>query len=443
MEIKLSDHFDYKKLFKFTIPSVGMMVFVSIYGIVDGFFVSNFCGKTAFASINFILPFVMILGSIGLMFGTGSSALISKTLGEGNTEKANKIFTMVVFVSFVIGVIISVLGILLIRPLTIFLGAEKQMIDICVQYGTIIIITIPFFIIQNEFQALFITNEKPRLGFKVTLIAGITNMVGDFLLVYVFKTGVIGAAIATSASQFVGGIIPILYFIFSKNNILKFTTLSFDMRALIKTCTNGSSEFVSNISMSIVSMLYNYQLIKYYGEDGVSAYGTFMYVGFIFVAIFIGYSIGVAPVIGYNYGATNTKELQNIFKKSIRIIIVSSFILVVLSQVLADPLSRLYVGYDISLFKVTSLCLHISSISFLFLGIGIFSSSLFTALNNGLISAVLSFLRNIILQVIFVFLLPLIFGGSGIWYSIIVSEFIAIVVCIIIIVHKRKEYNYY
>ena len=442
MKIQLSDHFTYGKLIRFTIPSIAMMIFTSIYGVVDGFFVSNFVGKAEFAAVNFIFPFLMILGAFGFMFGTGGSALVAKTLGEGDRERANRIFSLLVYVSISVGIVISVLGIIFIRPVAALLGAEGEMLESCVIYGRIILATLVPFMLQIEFQSFFITAEKPKLGFWVTVASGVTNMVLDALLVAVFSMGLVGAALATALSQAVGGIASLIYFMRPNTSLLKLTKANFDGRALLRACTNGSSELMSNISMSLVSMLYNFQLMKYAGEDGVAAYGVLMYVSMIFMAIFIGYSIGTAPLIGYNYGAANHSEMRNLLKKSFIIIGITSVCMLGASIMLASPMSQIFVGYDPELFALTERGFYIYSFSFLFCGVAIFGSSLFTALNNGLISAIISFLRTLVFQVAAVIILPLIFDMDGIWFSIVVAELMAFAVTLCYVVTQKKKYHY-
>lgn len=442
MEIKLSESFTYRKLLRFTLPSIIMMVFTSIYGVVDGFFVSNYVGKTPFAAVNFIMPFLMILGAIGFMFGTGGSALVSKTMGEGNPDKANKVFSMLIYCSLICGIVIAVLGFIFIRPLAAWLGAEGEMLDNCVRYGRIILAALPAYILQYEFQSFFVTAEKPQLGLAVTVAAGVTNMVLDALLVAVFPFGLEGAAAATAISQAVGGLIPLFYFARKNKSQLKLVKAEFDGKMLLKACTNGSSELMSNISMSIVSMLYNVQLMSYAGEDGVAAYGVLMYVNMIFLAAFIGYSVGTAPVIGYHYGAENRDELKSLLKKSVRITAAFAIVMLVLAIVLAYPLASIFVSYDAALMELTVHAFMIFSFSFLFAGFSIFGSSFFTALNNGLISAAISFLRTLVFQIAAVLILPPIFGLDGIWYSIVVAEVVSVIVTVIFLLAKRKKYGY-
>lgn len=442
MKIQLSDHFTYKKLLRFTLSSIVMMIFTSIYGVVDGFFVSNYVGKTPFAAVNFIMPFLMILGAIGFMFGTGGSALIAVTLGEGKPKKANELFSFFVYISAIIGIIIAVLGFLFIRPVAAFLGAEGAMLDNCVTYGRIILVALPAYMLQYEFQSFFVTAEKPQLGLLVTVIAGVTNMVLDALLVAVFPFGLAGAAIATAISQCVGGIIPLIYFCRPNKSLLHLTKMHWDGHSLLKACTNGSSELMSNISMSIVSMLYNSQLMHYAGEDGVAAYGVLMYVNMIFLAAFIGYSVGSAPIISFHYGAGNYTELKGLLKKSVVIILCFSVSMFAAAELLARPLASVFVGYDDTLLALTLRAFLIFSLSFLFAGISIFGSSFFTALNDGLTSALIAFLRTLLFQMAAVLIFPLIWGIDGIWFSIVAAELLAASVTILFLIVKRKKYHY-
>ena len=441
-QIQLSDHFNYGKLLRFTLPSIIMMVFTSIYGVVDGFFVSNFVGKTPFAAVNFIMPFLMILGAVGFMFGTGGSALIAQAMGEGNREKANRLFSLLVYVSAICGILIGVLGILFVRPVASALGAEGDMLDHCVLYGRIILAALPAFMLQYEFQSFFVTAEKPRLGLAVTMAAGITNMALDFIFVAVFRWGLPGAAVATALSQAVGGIVPLIYFLRPNTSALRLTKTRYDGRALLKTCTNGSSELMSNISMSVVSMLYNFQLMKYAKEDGVAAYGVLMYVNMIFLAAFIGYSVGTAPVISYHYGAGDHGEMKSLLRKSLLIIGGFSLAMLGLAEGLARPLGMIFVGYDQGLLELTLRGFRIYSFSFLFAGIAIFGSSFFTALGNGLVSALIAFLRTLVFQAAAVLIFPLIWQIDGIWWSIVAAELMAAAVTALFLAGKRAKYHY-
>ena len=439
-DIKLSDHFSYGKILRFTAPSIGMMIFTSIYGVVDGFFVSNFVGKTPFAAVNFIFPFLMMLGAIGFMIGTGGSALVSKTMGERNMEKANRIFSMLVYASIVMAVIIAVLGIVFLRPLASALGAQGQLLEDSVRYGRIILLALPAFVLQMEFQNFFITAEKPKLGLYVTVASGVTNMVLDAVLVIPF--GLVGAALATALSQVVGGVIPLVYFFRPNSSLLRLGKTNYDGKALGKTCTNGSSELLSNISMSLVNMLYNVQLLAYAGENGIAAYGTMMYVNLVFLAAFIGYSIGTAPVISFHYGAQNQGELKSLLRKSAVIIGICSVAMLAAAYLLSAPLSQLFVGYDAALYEMTVHGFRIFAWSFLFAGFAIFFSGFFTALNDGLTSAVISFLRTLVFQVAAVLLLPKIWDLDGIWWSIVIAEAMAVLVGTGFLAGKQKKYQY-
>lgn len=443
-QIQLSDHFTYGRLIRFTLPSIGMMVFTSIYGIVDGFFVSNFAGKTPFAALNLIWPFLMILATVGLMFGTGGSAIVAKTLGQGKREKANRYFSLFVYVAAALGVIFSLLGFLFIRPIASLLGAEGAMLENAVVYGRIIIVAMPFYVLQLLFQAFCVTAEKPRLGLTVTILAGLTNMVLDAILVMALPQDLklAGAAIATSMSQVVGGLVPLIYFGRRNTSILRLGRASFDARAVGKACTNGSSEFMSNISMSLVGMLYNLQLLKYAGEDGIAAYGVMMYASMVFAAAFLGYSIGSAPIVGYHDGAGNYRELKGLLRKGLRIIGTFGTAMLVFAELLARPLSRVFVSYDAQLLEMTVSGFRIFAVSFLFMGFSIYSSGFFTALNDGLTSALISFLRTLVFQVIAVLLLPALLGLTGIWVSIVVAEALSLILSVLFLLGKRRKYHY-
>mgnify|MGYP003288007412 FL=1 len=438
--IQLSDSFNYRKLLQFTFPSIVMMIFTSIYGVVDGFFVSNFAGKTPFAAVNFIMPMLLILGCVGFMFGTGGSALISKTLGEGKSRKANELFSMLVYVSIILGILLAVLGFFLIRPVAVIVGAEGELLEDCLLYGKINLLALPFYILQYEFQCLFAAAEKPKLGLYITVASGITNMVLDGLFVAVFSWGLAGAAVATAFSQFVGGILPVFYFAGKNESRFQLVRFQFDGRALVKICTNGASELMSNISMSFVGMLYNIQLMKYAGENGVAAYGVLMYVSMVFQAVFLGYAVGMAPVVSYHYGAGNKKEVKNLLRRSILLIGSFSAAMCVMGELLGRPFSVLFVGYDGELLDLTAHAFAVFSLSFLFSGFAILGSSFFTALNDGLTSALISFLRTLVFEAAAIMIFPMIWGIDGIWWSVVAAEILAVLVTILFLVKKRKRY---
>lgn len=442
MKIKLSDHFTYSKLLKFVFPSIIMMIFTSIYGVVDGLFVSNFAGKTAFASINLVMPFVMILGGIGFMIGTGGTALVSKVLGEGKKEKANKIFTMMIIFTLLLGTLLSVIGVVSMPWVADFLGATEEMMADCILYGRIVTGFTVAFMLQNVFQSFLIAAEKPKLGLLATVLAGITNMALDAIFIIVFKWGVAGAAIATGLSQCVGGIFPLIYFSRDNSSLLRLTNTKLEIKPILNACGNGSSELMSNISSSVVSMIYNFQLMKYVGEDGVSAYGVLMYVQFIFVAIYIGYAIGCAPITGYHFGAQNHGELKNMLRKSAFLSAISGVVLTILAIVLSSPLAKLFVGYDEELYELTRHAFSLFAYSFLLAGFNIFTSSFFTALNNGAVSAAISFMRTLIFQTSSVLILPIFLGVDGIWWAITVAEVFAFILSLIFLFAKREKYHY-
>lgn len=441
-EIKLSEHFTYGKLFKFTLPSITMMIFLSIYCVVDGFFVANFAGKMEFAALNIVLPQLMTVWAVGLMIGTGGSALVAKTLGEGNPAKANNIFSMLTYFTILIGIILGFIVNLKLKQLVLFFGATPELADLCVRYGNIILFATPFCMLQNAFQILFVTAEKPKMGLYVTVIAGVINMILDYIFIVPFEMGLEGAAVATAISQFAGGLFPLVYFARKNDSLLKLGNAVFYWEDLFKTLTNGMSEFVSNIATSVVTIAYNYQLLKYVGANGVVAFGVILYIMYTFYAIHIGYSMGSAPILSYNYGAKNYSELQNMTSKSLKIMTVLGILMFVFAESFAMPLSRIFVGDNSELLDFTVKALRIFAISFTIGGFNIFGSAFFTALNNGVVSAVISFLRTLVFEIGAVFLLPIVLGINGIWCSVVLAEVMALVVAGIFFIGLKKRYNY-
>ncbi len=440
--IRLSDHFTYGRILRFALPSMVMFVFTSIYTVVDGFFISNYAGKEPFAAVNLIMPFIMILGTVGFMFGTGGAAIVSKTMGEGDPDRANRYFSEIVEVNILFGAILTVIGIALMEPVSIALGADEAMLPYCVLYGRICVAGNVAFMLQNVFQTFFVVAEKPHLGLFFTVFSGVTNMVLDFLFVGIFKWGVAGAAIATVMSQVVGGVLPIFYFAAKNSSRLRLKPAKIEWRIIAKTSGNGSSELMSNISTSIVSIAYNFELLKYAGANGVAAYGVLMYVCFIFLAIFIGYSVGTAPIVGYHYGAGNHREMHNVLSMSLTLMSVFGIGMLVAAELLAGPLSKMYVGYDAELYAMTVHAFRLFSFSFLVAGVNIYSFSFFTALNNGAISAAISFLRTLVFQLLAVLLLPLLLGLDGIWFANLVADLGALCVTLYFLLSRRKKYGY-
>ena len=444
MSIQLSDHFTYKKLLKFTLPSIAMMIFTSIYGVVDGFFVSNFAGDIPFKAVNLIMPFLMIFGTVGFIFGTGGTAIVANILGEGDKEKANRYFSLFVYIAFILGILFAGVGIVFIRPIAVFLGAEGELLENCVIYGRIVLIALPFLVWQFLFQSFFVAAEKPKMGLFVIIAAGVTNMVFDALLVTTLpqEYRLIGAAIATATSQFVGGFVPFVYFSRKNTSLFRLGKTRFDLRAIGKACVNGSSEFMSNVSMSIIGMLYNIQLLKYAGEDGIAAYGVMMYVSFIFAAVFIGYSIGTAPIISYHNGAGNHKELKGILKKSLTLLCLGGLLMLAVAQLFARPLAMIFVSYSESLTEMTVHGFRIFACSFVFMGFAIFGSGFFTALNDGLTSALISFLRSLVFQIGAVLILPTFMDIDGVWISVVIADFMAMSLSFLFMAIKKKRYHY-
>lgn len=442
MNIQLSDHFTYGRLIRFVIPSVAMMIFTSVYGVVDGLFVSNFVGKTPFAAVNLIIPFCMILGAFGFMFGTGGTALVAKTLGEGKKERANQIFSMLIYVALLLGILLALFGIVFVEPIALKLGADEAMLGYCVKYARVVLLGLPFFMLQNMFQSFLIAAEKPKMGLMVTIAAGATNMVLDALFIAILQWGVVGAAAATALSQFVGGVVPFLFFARKNNSKLRLTKTRMMGKELLRTCTNGSSELVTNISLSLVCMLYNMQLLKIAGQNGVAAYGVIMYVNFIFISIYLGYAFGTAPIIAFHYGAKNTAELQNVLKKSLKILLGAGVTLFGTAFLLSDMLAKIFVGYDAELYAMTARGFRLYAVSYLLAGFNIYGSSFFTALNNGIVSAVISFLRTVVFEVAAIMILPVFFRLDGIWCAITVAETASLLITAVFFFALRKRYGY-
>lgn len=442
MKIQLSDHFSYGRLLRFTFPAMVMMVFTSLYGVVDGLFVTNFAGKTALAAINFVYPVLIILATFGYMFGTGGSALVAKTMGEQKAEKANSLFSLFVYICAGLGVLFAFAGFFLLRPLLESFGAQGQLLEQAVLYGRILLVSMPFWNLQFLFQIFFVTAEKPRLGLYVTLLAGITNMALDALFVAGLRWGIAGAAVATALSQIVGGAIPLAYFFGKNTSRLRLGRTEFDRKAVLKAMTNGFSELVNGISGSLVGILYNVQLIRYAGEDGVAAYSIMMYVSLVFVGIFFGYANGSAPVVGFHYGAQNHAELRSLRVKSTVLNVGASAAMLLVSQLLAVPLSKVFAGYDGAFYEMTRNGFRIYAVSFLFSGMAIFGSSFFTALNNGFVSGFLSFARTMVFQVSCVLVFPIWWGIDGIWFSLVAAEALAVAVTVIFLLCMQKKYNY-
>ncbi len=442
MRIQLSDHFTYKRLLRFVLPSVMMIICTSVYGIVDGFFVSNYVGKTPFAAVNLIMPLLMGLGTVGFMIGTGGSAIVSKTMGEGKGDLANQYFSMLVWVALGLGAVLSVLVFILIRPIAAAFGAEGQLLEDCVIYGRILLCAMPAFILQFVFQSFFITAEKPGLNLRIQLAAGVANGILDYLFIVVFSWGLAGAALATAAGQVVGGIVPILYFVRKNDSRLRLAKARFEKGILAKTLINGSSEMVTNLSVSIVSILYNLKLMEAAGEDGVAAYGIIMYVNIIFMAVFLGYAIGSAPVVGFHYGAGNHGELRNMFRKSLLLMAGSGMVMFGIAELTAVPLVMIFAGYDEGLLALTVHGFRLYSLSFIIMGVNVWASAFFTALGNGVVSAAISFCRTLVFQVIVIFILPLILGIDGIWLGVGAAELLALGVSVAFLVGERKRYHY-
>lgn len=440
--ISLSDHFTTQRLLRYTLPTIVMMVFTSVYTVVDGLFVSNLAGKTSFAALNFIYPVIAIISSVGFMTGTGGSALVAKILGQGERQKAQRIFSLIVYFTLALGALLGLILFLSIEPIARFMGAEGLFLDEALTYGRILALSLPAFILQMMFQSFMVAADRPSLGLIFSLLSGGLNIILDYLFIAVFGWGLAGAAWATAISQVVGGVVPILYFALPNSSLLRLGSTRWSGADICKTCINGSSEMATQISMSFVVMLYNTQLLRYIGENGVAAFGVIGYIQFVFISIFLGYSIGSAPIVSYNYGAEQHEELRGVVRRSLKIVALFAIGLTLTAELLSTPLSRLFVGYDEELFALTRKALSIYAISFLLQGFSIYFSSMFTALNNGVVSAIISFSRTLIFECGAVLIIPSLVGIDGIWWSVSVAEVAALILCAFFFVRLRNRYHY-
>lgn len=442
LRIQLSDHFSYTKLLRYSLPSIIMTVFISLYGIMDGLFVSNFAGKTAFAAISLILPFVFAMGSVGFMIGTGGAAIIAKTLGEKQQDKANQIFSMLITFTAIMGIILTVFGLLIIRPVAMAMGATGELLENSVLYGSIMISFQTVFMLQTTFQSLFPVAEKPKLGLALTVTAGMIDILLNTLFIIVFGWGIVGAAISTVIGQMIGSVVPILYFLRRNDSLLRLVKPTFDGKTILKACTNGSSELMTTISSSVVGVLCNLQLMKLAGENGIAAYGVILYANYIFYAVFIGYSMGCAPIISYHYGAENHMELKNLYRKSLILVGIGSVLLTIVGIVFSGPIAKFFVGYDPVLLEMSGRAFALYAVSFLICGFNIFGSAFFTALNNGALSAAISFARTFLFQALAIIVLPLFLGLDGIWLAVVAAEMMALALAVFFFIRNKQRYHY-
>lgn len=443
MNIQLSDHFDYKRLIIFTVPSMMMMILSSIYGMVDGYFVSNFVGKNALAAINLIMPFPMICSAIGMMLGSGGAALIARTLGRKQNERANRIFSLVITVSTLIALVSAILGAIFIPEISVLLGANEAILDECVVYGRIFMFSLVPFALQSIFDVLLVTAERPRLGLVFTICAGLTNIVLDLLLLGYFHLGIEGAAWATFFSSLVGGVGPLLYFLLPNKSMLRLASKPiWDGRVLQKICWNGSSEMISSISGSVCAILYNLQLMSLMGEDGVAAYGVIMYVDFIFISLLGGYMMGLENIVAYHHGAENHEEVKSLRQKSLKFVAIMGLLMFVAAELSAGALANFFVGYDQALTELATHAFRLYASAFLVMGFNSFASSFFTALGNGSISATISFCHTFVFEILAVLLLPLCLGADGIWLSLLVAECCCLLVSWFFFKRNQKRYQY-
>ena len=442
MSLKMSGHFTYKRLLRFVISPILMIICTAVYGVVDGFFISNYVGKVPFAAVNLVMPVDLVPVAIGFMIGEGGNALISKKLGENKRGIANQYFSLLIYTTAVIGVVLSLAGYAFTPVIADILGANDQLKPYCVEYGRILFAAQFFYVLQNIFQSFFIAAGKPDLSLKVSLLSGGINVLLDVLFIVVLQWGVAGAAWATALGQVAGGMAPLAYFARKNSSLLQITRTRLNLPVLFKTFTNGSSDMVSVLSASVITALYNYQLLSIAGEDGVAAYGAIMYITFIFMSIYLGYASGSAPLISFQYGAKNHEELHNLVRKSIVLMLGMGMVITMTAELAAEPLLGAFVGYDKELFSLTLHGYRIYVLAFLLMGLNIWGAALFTALNNGLVSAAISFLRTFGFEMAAVLLLPLWLGIDGIWISIFVAELCTCFFTVYFVMRKGEVYHY-
>lgn len=438
----ISERLNLPRLFLACVPMILMMISISIYSVVDGFFVSNFAGKIQFAAVNLIYPFIMVVGSLGFMMGTGGTALVAKKMGEGKTEEAKKLFFNCFVVTVALGVVFSSIFVFLLPKIAEGLGADEAMLPYCVDYGRILILGITFFNLQNMFQPFFAASGRPGLGFAITIGAGVANIVFDAIFVAGAGWGCVGAAWGTVIGQVVGGFLPVIYYFAKNKSALRLVPAKMQWGAIFKMGANGLSEFVSQIAVSVLSMIMNVLLMKHYQENGVSAYGIICYVWLIFAATFIGLCMGISPRISYVYGEKNKPELRRLTQRALALFIFAGLFEFIMAEALTVPLSYAYAGYDEGLRQLTCHASFIYSIIYLALGINMFGSSFFTALNNGLVSALLSFARLMLFEAVSVYLCSLFWQGDGIWWGVVIGEALGFVMNFLVIFIHGKRYGY-
>ncbi len=442
MKIKLSDHFTYGKLLRFTLPSIVMMICTSIYSVVDGLFVSNLVGENALSAVNIMFPPAMIVGAVGFMLGAGGSAIVARTMGEGKQELANQYFTMIILCVLGAGVALSALALLFVEPIARLAGASDLLMDDCLAYGTVILGGSFVFMLQVTFQTFFVTAELPKMGLFFALASGATNITLDYLFIGVLKLGVVGAAWGTVLGYGLGGLLPLLYFLKPAKGALRLCPTRLYLRELKNACVNGSSELMSNLSSSLIGILYNIQLMRLVGESGVAAFSVMMYVDFSFAAVFLGFSMGSGPIVSYHYGAGNVVELKSILRKSLTVIGAAAVLMVALAELLSRPLAMAFVGYSPALMEMTVHGFRIFAWGYLFSGLGIYGSSFFTSLCYGVVSALISFLRTFLFRGGMVLLLPLFLELDGIWLAGVAADLLGAFTAGALIWKYRKQYHY-
>lgn len=438
----IAQEFNLISLLRFVAPTVVMLVFMSLYQMVDAVFVSKFVGENALSALNIVYPFPSIVIAVSIMLATGGSAIIARNMGEGKEKEAKENFSFIVLVGAVIGVAIATAGILFIEPLIYMLGATPSLYDYCYEYLFILVLSVPLSVFQMLFQSFFVTAGKPHLGLTLTVLGGVSNIVLDYVFIVLCGFGVSGAALATSIGYSIPGLFGLIYFAVSRKGTLYFVKPVFRWGVLFKCCINGSSEMVNNLAVAVTTFLFNVLMLKYEGEAGVAAITIVLYAQFLMTSAFMGFSSGIAPVVSFNYGSGNVRQLKKIFKISVWVIAVVSAAVFVIAETCSDVVIMVFTPAGSEVFGLTKYGFAIFSFSFLCTGMNIFASALFTAFSNGKISAILSFLRTFVFLTACLLFLPLFWGVDGIWLAVPVAEVMALFVSVYYLVRFKKVYQY-
>lgn len=441
MTNSIAQKFNVFTLLKFAFPTMVMMVFMSLYTIVDGIFVSRLVGSNALSAVNIVYPVISLLIACGIMLSTGGSAIVARQMGEKREQEARENFSMLAVVSVLTGIVILVLGLMFLEPICRILGGTPVLLEDCKIYLGVLLGFGPLTMLQMLFQTFFVTAGKPGLGLGLTLTGGVVNMVLDYVFMGPMQMGVLGAALATGLGQAIMAVAGVVYFLKVKGN-LYFVKPVFRGNILLQSCGNGSSEMVSNLSTAVVTFLFNITMLKLAGEDGVAAITIVLYGQFLFTALYLGFSMGVAPVVSFNYGNQNHAQLKRIYKICIGFILGSSVFILGIALLFSEPIVGIFTGEENHTYELAVEGFFQFSFNYLFAGINIFASALFTSLSNGKISAIISFCRTFVFITVSIVLLPRVMGITGVWLSVPLAELVTLFISITYLKGQKEVYHY-